>query len=94
MQFHPQRLNLPEDLIISEETIESGLFMRSIEMPQGIDPFKLEEEQLLAVISSVIPDDAILEDAGIDDQTNPAKIVLILRLKDIDEADRVKQPPD
>lgn len=91
----PTTLNLPEDLIISEETIESGLFMRSIEMPQGIDPFKLEEEQLLAVISSVIPDDAILKDAGIDDQTNPAKIVLILQLKDdIDEADRVKQPPD
>lgn len=93
----PTTLYIPEDLVITEQRPEPNLLIQSIEMPKGLDPHKMNESQMLTVITACIPNSAVLEDIFIDEQTTPAKIVLIARLKSKEEsvyAAQAQSPPN
>lgn len=76
----PESIQIPEDLCISEEKLASDILVQTVELPEGINPHKLTESQALALITACMPQNASLKDIRIEDQTNPAKIILTEQL--------------
>lgn len=74
------KINIPEDLVITEETPEPGILIQTIGLPEGMDPSELTESQAMIIISACMPAGARLEDIKIENKASPAKLVLTERI--------------
>ncbi|MGM0339192.1 DUF2922 domain-containing protein [Candidatus Enterococcus murrayae] len=60
-------IRIPEDLIITAENPEPGILIRKIELPAGIDPQDLDDEQTASLLSACLPENPQIEDAWLED---------------------------
>ncbi|MGM0168491.1 hypothetical protein IGI39_004246 [Enterococcus sp. AZ135] len=71
-----EHVRIPEDLRITEERPAPDRLIQTIELPRGIDPWSLNEEQAIAVISACLPEHATPINLDVDDQSVPAKLLV------------------
>lgn len=71
-----EHVRIPEDLRITEERPAPDRLIQTIELPRGIDPWSLNEEQAIAVISACLPKHATPINLDVDDQSVPAKLLV------------------
>ncbi|MGM0165440.1 hypothetical protein IGI39_000382 [Enterococcus sp. AZ135] len=71
-----EHVRIPEDLRIAEERPAPDRLIQTIELPRGIDPWSLNEEQAIAVISACLPEHATPINLDVDDQSVPAKLLV------------------
>ena len=77
-----QNVRIPEDLKITMEIPEPGSLIQRVRLPDGINLRKMTESQAMTVITACLPDDYTLENVQIEDNEEPATLVLTERLKE------------
>ena len=86
-------INIPEDLVITEEKPEPGILIQTIGLPEGITPSELTESQAMIIISACMPAGARLEDIKIENKASPAKLVLTERIVEEESPPVITQSP-
>ena len=86
-------INIPEDLVITEEKPEPGILIQTIGLPEGITPSELTESQAMIIISACMPAGARLEDIKIENKASPAKLVLTERIIEEESPPVITQSP-
>ncbi|MGG5372968.1 DUF2922 family protein [Enterococcus sp. AZ196] len=71
-----ENIRIPEDLTIIEEIPEPGVLIQNIELPMGIDPWSLNEEQAGILLLSCVPNGASLINIEINDQVAPPRLIV------------------
>ncbi|MGM0169623.1 hypothetical protein IGI39_003939 [Enterococcus sp. AZ135] len=66
----------PQDLTIVEARPESGVLIKTIELPQGVDPWQLDEDQASMLVLACMVPHASLLNVEVDDQSVPAKLII------------------
>ena len=87
------KINIPEDLVITEETPEPGILIQTIGLPEGMDPSELTESQAMIIISACMPAGARLEDIKIENKASPTKLVLTERIVEEESPPVITQSP-
>lgn len=86
-------INIPEDLVITEEKPEPGILIQTIGLPEGMNPSELTESQAMIIISACMPAGARLEDIKIDNKASPVKLVLTERIVEEESPPVITQSP-
>jgi len=86
-------INIPEDLVITEEKPEPSILIQTIGLPEGITPSELTESQAMIIISACMPAGARLEDIKIENKASPAKLVLTERIIEEESPPVITQSP-
>ena len=86
------KINIPEDLVITEEKPEPDILIQTIGLPEGVELEELSEAQAMIIITACMPANARLEDIRIDNRASPAKLVLTERTTE-EEPPRITQSP-
>ena len=87
------KINIPEDLVITEEKPEPGILIQTIGLPEGMNPSELTESQAMIIISACMPAGARLEDIKIENKASPAKLVLTERIIEEESPPVITQSP-
>ena len=87
------KINIPEDLVITEEKPEPGILIQTIGLPEGMNPSELTESQAMIIISACMPAGARLEDIKIENKASPAKLVLTERIVEEESPPVITQSP-
>ncbi|WP_251865869.1 DUF2922 domain-containing protein [Enterococcus malodoratus] len=69
-------LRIPQDLRITEERIEPDRLIQTIELPRGIDPWKMNESQAFGLVVACMPAKAKLINVEVDDKSIPARLIV------------------
>ncbi|MGG5373154.1 DUF2922 domain-containing protein [Enterococcus sp. AZ196] len=72
----PATIRFPEDLRITEERPKEDVLIQHIELPEGLDPWSLTQEQAISLISACLPANAAPVNLEVDDQSVPASLTL------------------
>lgn len=67
-------IKLPEDLTIIEERPSLETLIQKIGLPKGIDPVALSDKDNYRIAVSCLPENSILKELLIDDETTPARL--------------------
>ena len=86
-------INIPEDLVITEEKPEPGILIQTIGLPEGMNPSELTEGQAMIIISACMPSGARLEDIKIENKASPTKLVLTERIVEEESPPVITQSP-
>ncbi|MDT2599841.1 DUF2922 family protein, partial [Enterococcus hulanensis] len=86
-------INIPEDLVITEEKPDPGILIQTIGLPEGITPSELTESQAMIIISACMPAGARLEDIKIENKASPVKLVLTERIIEEESPPVITQTP-
>ncbi len=86
-------INIPEDLVITEEKPEPGILIQTIGLPEGMNPSELTESQAMIIISACMPAGARLEDIRIENKSSPTKLVLTERIVEEESPPVINQSP-
>ncbi|MBO0412098.1 DUF2922 domain-containing protein, partial [Enterococcus hulanensis] len=87
------KINIPEDLVITEEKPKPGILIQTIGLPEGMNPSELTESQAMIIISACMPAGARLEDIKIENKASPAKLVLTERIVEEESPPVITQSP-
>ena len=71
---------IPQDLTITEASPEPGLLIQTVELPKGLDPWSLDENQAISLMAACVPPNATPLNVEIDDQSVPARMIITERL--------------
>lgn len=71
---------LLHEITVEERIIQSGIIEQRFELPAGIDPNEINEEQTLSLVLAVMPEGGTLEDIYFDEAVHPAKIVMVVKV--------------
>lgn len=71
---------LLHEITVEERIIQSGIIEQRFELPAGIDPNEINEEQTLSLVLAVMPEGGTLEDIYFDEAVDPAKIVMVVKV--------------
>lgn len=72
-------IKLPEDLTIIEERPNPETLIQKIGLPKRIDPVALSDKDNYRIAVSCLPENRILEELLIDDETTPARLHSVSR---------------
>lgn len=75
-------LQLPKDLTITEERPAPGTLIQKIELPKGLDPWSLNENQAIELLQACMPSNAMLMNVEVDDQSVPARLIITEAVED------------
>jgi len=69
-------IRIPEDLRITEERPKSDVLIQHIEFPEGIDPWSLDQDQAISLISACLPENTVPVNLEVDDKSVPASLIV------------------
>ena len=69
-------IRFPEDFTITEEQPKPGWLIKTIQLPVGVKPQDISESQAMMMIMSCLPAGVTVEDLAVDEQANPAKLII------------------
>ncbi|WP_137662574.1 DUF2922 family protein [Enterococcus hulanensis] len=67
---------IPEDLRITEERPKSDVLIQHIEFPEGLDPWSLDQDQAISLISACLPENTVPVNLEVDDKSVPASLIV------------------
>lgn len=73
---------IPQDLNITEARPEPGLLIQTVELPKGLDPWSLDENQAISLLAACVPPNATPINVEIDDQSVPARMIITVKLEE------------
>lgn len=65
-----------QNLTITEERPAPGMLIQKIELPKGLDPWSLNENQAIELLQTCMPSNATLMNVEVDDQSVPARLII------------------
>ncbi|MBO0452751.1 DUF2922 domain-containing protein [Candidatus Enterococcus murrayae] len=71
----------PQKLIVEEKMLQPGVLMQRFELPEGLEPDEMSEQQALSLIMAIMPEGGKLEDISFEEGSSPARFQLIVNLK-------------
>lgn len=69
-------IRIPEDLRITEERPKSDVLIQHIEFPEGLDPWSLDQDQAISLISVCLPENTVPVNLEVDDKSVPASLIV------------------
>ncbi|MFR3685949.1 MAG: hypothetical protein ACLTXM_13045 [Enterococcus sp.] len=75
-------IHFPEDFTITEEQPKSGWLIKTIQLPVGVKPQDISENQAMMMIMSCLPAGVTVEDLVVDEQANPAKLIITAKYEE------------
>ena len=69
-------IRIPEDLRITEERPKSDVLIQHIELPEGLDPWSLDQDQAISLISACLPENTVPVNLEVDDKSVPASLIV------------------
>lgn len=85
-----------QNLTITEERPAPGTLIQKIELPKGLDPWSLNENQAIELLQACMPSNATLMNVEVDDQSVPARLIITEAVEDqpiSSEAEEVTETP-
>lgn len=73
---------IPQDLTITEASPEPGLLIQTVELPKGLDPWSLDENQAISLLAACVPPNATPLNVEIDDQSVPARMIITVKIEE------------
>ncbi len=71
-----------QNLTITEERPAPGTLIQKIELPKGLDPWSLNENQAIELLQACMPSNATLMNVEVDDQSVPARLIITEAVED------------
>lgn len=85
-----------QNLTITEERPAPGMLIQKIELPKGLDPWSLNENQAIELLQTCMPSNATLMNVEVDDQSVPARLIITEAVEEqpiFSEAEAVNETP-
>ena len=85
-----------QNLTITEERPAPGMLIQKIELPKGLDPWSLNEDQAITLLQACMPPNATLMNVEVDDQSVPASLIITEAVEEqpiFSEAEAVNETP-
>ena len=73
---------IPQDLIITEASPEPGILIQTVELPKGLDPWSLDENQAISLLAACVPPNATPLNVEIDDQSVPTRMIITVKIEE------------
>ncbi|MGL9748201.1 DUF2922 domain-containing protein [Enterococcus sp. DIV0170] len=71
-----------QDFVVWEERPEPGVLVQKIELPVEVNPLKITQEQVFALVVACMPNEYELENIQFDESERPVKLILTEKLKE------------
>ena len=75
-------IRFPEDFTITEEQPKPGWLIKTIQLPVGVKPQDISENQAMMMIMSCLPAGVTVEDLAVDEQATPAKLIITAKYEE------------
>lgn len=85
-----------QNLTITEERPAPGMLIQKIELPKGLDPWSLNENQAIELLQTCMSSNATLMNVEVDDQSVPARLIITEAVEEqpiFSEAEAVNETP-
>lgn len=85
-----------QNLTITEERPSPSTLIQKIELPKGLDPWSLNENQAIELLQACMPSNATLMNVEVDDQSVPARLIITEAVEEqpiFSEAEAVNETP-
>ncbi|MDT2522696.1 DUF2922 family protein [Enterococcus raffinosus] len=85
-----------QNLTITEERPSPSTLIQKIELPKGLDPWSLNENQAIELLQACMPSNATLMNVEVDDQSVPARLIITEVVEEqpiFSEAEAVNETP-
>ncbi|SET17085.1 hypothetical protein SAMN04487821_10767 [Enterococcus malodoratus] len=93
-----ENIRIPQDLTILEERPEPDVLIQTIELPKGINPWKLDENQAFSLILACMPPHTSLINVVVDDQSVPARLIVTEKIEQeqvpLETSEITQSPPE
>ena len=76
------QIRFPEDFTITEEQPKPGWLIKTIQLPVGVKPQDISENQAMMMIMSCLPAGITVEDLAVDEQANSAKLIITAKYEE------------
>lgn len=73
---------IPRDLTITEASPEPGILIQTVELPKGLDPWSLDENQAISLLAACVLPNATPINVEIDDQSVPARMIITVKIEE------------
>lgn len=83
-----------QNLTIKEERPAPGMLIQKIELPKGLDPWSLNEDQAITLLQACMPPNVM--NVEVDDQSVPARLIITEAVEEqpiFSEAEAVNETP-
>ncbi|MBU5362552.1 hypothetical protein KQI58_15860 [Enterococcus raffinosus] len=75
-------IRFPEDFTITEEQPKPGWLIKTIQLPVGVKPQDISENQAMMMIMSCLPAGVTVEDLAVDEQATPVKLIITAKYEE------------
>ncbi|MBU5360562.1 hypothetical protein KQI58_05660 [Enterococcus raffinosus] len=75
-------IRFPEDFTITEEQPKPGWLIKTIQLPVGVNPQDISENQAMMMIMSCLPAGVTVEDLAVDEQATPVKLIITAKYEE------------
>ena len=72
----------PQDLIVQQELIKPGMLELLFELPKGIEPQAISENEAASLIMAMVPKGGTVEDFSVIEETHPVRFRLLVKLEE------------